>query len=91
MPRAAGAAGAMGIWSRGQAAGCVIAAVAAIVLAGGSGVVGGVNERRAGSLPRLAVRLLGNLAASGKHGRCRLRADTTGERDGGRRSAVTAS
>ena len=85
-----GCADAMGIWPRGQAAGCVIAAVAATVLAGGSGVVGGVNERRAGCAPSLAVRLPGILAASGKRGRCRLSADTPGEWDGGRRS-VTAS
>ena len=45
MPQASGAASAMGIWSRGQAARCVIAAVAAIGLPPRQGERVGVNER----------------------------------------------
>ena len=48
MPQASGAASAMGIWSRGQAAGSVIAAVAAIGLPQSQGEHVGVNGRRAG-------------------------------------------
>src|SRR5438067_4002697 len=53
---AAGSTGRRRYGGRGQAAGCAIAATAAVVLAGDAGVVGGVNGRRVRFGTSLAVR-----------------------------------
>src|SRR5947209_2580591 len=58
--RSSSAMGAMGIWSRGQAAGYVIAAVAAIGLPQSEGEHVGVNERAARCVRPLVVHLAAN-------------------------------
>ena len=63
----AGAARAMGIWPRGQAAGSVIAAVAAIGLPQSQGEHVGVNGRASRCVRRFAVRL-----AASRGGGCEL-------------------
>ena len=91
MPQASGAASAMGIWSRGQAAGSVIAAVAAIGLPQSQGEHVGVNGRASRCVRRFAVRLAVNRGDGCELGRGWRRASGNGECCNGGRSAVTAS
>jgi hypothetical protein len=86
-----GAAGAMGIWPRGEDRGGWSDAVEAVALPGRTSVRLGVNERRARCATGLAVRLRANLAGRRKRGRCRPRGGQNGECRCGGGSAVTAS